>query len=100
MYNYMEALQHMFFKEPACDQLRTELAGIYQTIRKALPQESRKDLLALSDKEDELSDAISLASFIAGFRLAAGITMELSGIPFPFDEPDETNIPDIPNRTS
>jgi hypothetical protein len=78
MYDYMSALQQMFFHEPDCLNLRSEIDYLRQKVKQQLPTEMRREFLSLIDKESELCDSISVASFTAGFRLAIGIATELS----------------------
>ena len=78
MYDYMQALQDKFFQEPAFPELEQQMDQIHQELSQQLDRESRKKLLFLLDSADELQGRISLASFVAGFRLAAGLARELS----------------------
>lgn len=82
MYPYMSELQRVFFQEPACEPLRSELHALYQSIHQQLNRDGQKQLLTLIDKGIELSDEISLASFTAGFHLAASLSNELKSNPF------------------
>ena len=78
MYDYMQALQDKFFQEPAFPELEQQMDQIHRELSQQLDRESRKKLLFLLDSADELQGRISLASFVAGFRLAAGLARELS----------------------
>ena len=78
MYDYMQELQRTFFEEPDCSSLRQEIDILYQKISLLLSEEDHRTLLALVDHESALRDEISFANFIAGFRLASGLAMELS----------------------
>ena len=77
MYEYFRALHQRFFCEP-------DHAAIHQRIeenRKALAEklgpEDRKCLLRVLDAQNSLKNEVSLESFAAGFKLAAGIAREL-----------------------
>lgn len=78
MYDYMQALQDKFFQEPEFPELEQQMDQIHRELSQQLDRESRKKLLFLLDSADELQGRISLASFVAGFRLAAGLARELS----------------------
>jgi hypothetical protein len=78
MYEYMKALQQRFFKVPACEDTHQEINNLRCHLAEQLNKDDRKRLLKLEDLEIELRDDISLASFVAGFRLALGIAKELS----------------------
>ena len=80
MYDYMQALQEKFFSDDVYAEQRQEI----ETLRHELSHMLDKQLLQLVDAESQLRDDITLASFIAGFRLACGIGRELgrtTGIP-------------------
>jgi hypothetical protein len=53
-----------------------------------MTKDDRRKLLKMTDLEIELRDDASLASFVAGFRLAWGIMAELSTEP-PYSFADE-----------
>lgn len=103
MYDYMQELQRTFFREPDCSALREEIHALYKKTAHWLTKEERRDLLALVDKECALRDEISLASFVAGFRLAIGLASELrQERPYSFDEAEEhrayTTLTQQPNQ--
>ena len=77
MYDYMQALQAHFSPETPCVERQTEVIRLHQRLEKGLDRKRRRELLELVDAEARLQDDISLASFIAGFRLACGIAHEL-----------------------
>lgn len=78
MYDYMRALQDKFFQEPEFPELEQQMDQTHRELSQQLDRESRKKLLFLLDSADELQGRISLASFVAGFRLATGLARELS----------------------
>ena len=73
MFDYMHGLQTKFFKEPIFPDLEEEISQFHQDLSHHMDKETRKKLLRLIDTIEELQSRISLASFIAGFRLATGI---------------------------
>ena len=93
MYEYMRGLHQQFFKEPEFPELRQELNELHQELTEDKPKDDRRKLLKLVDMEAELRDEISLASFVAGFRLAWGIIGELSiEPPYSFAEEEEHRV--------
>ena len=78
MFDYMHGLQTKLFKEPIFPDLEEEISQFHQDLSHHMDKETRKKLLRLIDTIEELQSRISLASFIAGFRLATGIAKELS----------------------
>ena len=90
MYEYMRGLHQQFFKEPDFPALRQEINEIHQALTEGRAKPERRKLLKLVDLEAELRDEISLASFVAGFRLAWGIIAELNTEPpYSFAEEEE-----------
>lgn len=90
MFDYMHGLQTKFFKEPIFPDLEEEISQLHQDLSHHMDKETRKKLLRLIDTVGELQSRVSLASFIAGFRLASGIAKELSlEEPYSFDEDEE-----------
>ena len=92
MYEYMRALQRQFFREPDFLELRRELNELHRELTENRPKDERRKL------EAELRDEISLASFVAGFRLAWGIIGELNiEPPYSFAEEEERRMGQLPN---
>jgi len=90
MLDYMRGLQQAFFKEPDCRELYAEIEQIHQELIRQLDKTGCRKLLRLLDAMHELRDRTALANFIAGFRLAAGIAVELGAEkPYSFDEAEE-----------
>lgn len=87
MNDYMRALHQRFFREPAYPKIEAELEETYQSIREKLSRRDREYLLRLADLEIELREEVSLASFIAGFRLGLGIAGEVE--PYSFEDDEE-----------
>ena len=66
MYHYMAALYQRFFQAPDFTELEEEIEQTRQEVR---------------DAQNLLREEISLASFIAGFKLAQEIAKELEVAP-------------------
>ena len=87
-YNYMRALWNRFYDRSIEDKSSNRL---HITLSERLEPEERKLLLRLVDSKNFYTEIISLKSFVAGFRLAGGICMELSGEHYDYDiEEDAT----------
>jgi len=96
MYDYMRALQDKFFQIPKFPELEQQMDQIHRELSQQMGKDTRKKLLCLVDSAEELQERISLASFVAGFRLAAGITRELSfEEPYSFAKEEEQQVRDI-----
>lgn len=91
MYNYMRSLQRQFETKPQFLQdLADEIRQMHKQLSARLETEDRKLLLKLVDMEDLLHSEASLHSFISGYRLACGISKELSEEPeYSFDREEE-----------
>ena len=87
MNDYMKALHQRFFREPELPGLQRELERTQQALREKLARQDRGCLLRLADLEIELREEVSLASFIAGFRLGMGIAGEVE--PYSFEDDEE-----------
>lgn len=87
MNDYMRALHQRFFQKPLCAEQQREIHLARLELRNRLDKPERRTLLRLLDAEALMREKISLASFTAGFKLAAGIAKELEadGI-YSFDE--------------
>ena len=77
MNDYMRALHQRFFREPECADVRREIEGLRRELREQLDRQNREKLLKLVDLGIELREETSLASFMAGFKLAWGLAQEL-----------------------
>lgn len=77
MHEYLQALHRRFFRGPEHTDLHEEIAKLRQELEAELNPSQRKLLLRLLDVEGYLKDDVSLESFVAGFKLAAGIAKEL-----------------------
>lgn len=87
MNDYMRALHQRFFQAPACEEQHREMELTRRELQTRLSKSDRQMLLRLLDAESMMREEIALASFTAGFKLAAGIAKELEadGI-YSFDE--------------
>jgi hypothetical protein len=88
MYEYMKALQQRFFTEPECAETRQEIDEIHRQLVGQMTKDDRRKLLKMTDLQIGLRDDTSLASFVAGFRLAWGIISEMYAEP-PYSFADE-----------
>ena len=77
MYDYMRALEDRFTPEAGNTKRRQELEAKRQAVSALLDKQGRKKLLRLVDAHTAAQEEMALSSFIAGFRLAWGIAMEL-----------------------
>ena len=77
MRDYMRALQERFYTAPD-NKYKAEALALRRELADRLGKQERKLLLRLTDTLDMMTGEISLASFTAGFRLAAGLARELS----------------------
>ena len=77
MYDYMKALEDRFAPPPMNGEQRQELEAKRQAVSALLDKQGRKKLLRLVDAHTAAQEETALNSFIAGFRLAWGIAMEL-----------------------
>ena len=90
MLDYMCGLQAKFFHVPSFPDLEQEIATLHDELVQKMDRADRRKLLELGDLTDELSSRITLASFTAGFKLAAGIAAELGNdSAYSFDEDEE-----------
>ena len=91
MNDYMKALHQRFFRKPNLTELEKEIETARQEVRDCLDKVQRRRLMDLVDGQALLREAISLASFTAGFKLAWGLSKELEadGL-YSFDE-EETD---------
>lgn len=92
MYDYMKSLQRQFCAEPKSEH-KAEAEKLRRELSKRLDRKDRKLVLRLVDAHTMLEEEISLASFIAGFRLAVGLARELSlEEPYSFDREEERRV--------
>lgn len=77
MNDYMRALHRRFFRKPNLTELEKEIETARQDVRDCLDKAQRRRLMDLVDGQALMREAISMASFTAGFKLAWGIAKEL-----------------------
>lgn len=76
MHDYMRTLEDRFNSKQSYEQ-RQQLEAKRQEVSTLLDKQGRKKLLRLVDAHTMAQEEMALASFIAGFRLAWGIAIEL-----------------------
>lgn len=91
MHDYMQALQQRFFRAPRCEDLRMTVEDTCGEFLKRMSDEDKHKLLLIVEFHGCHPDEVSLASFIAGFKLAWGISRELEtdGL-YSYDEEEMT----------
>ena len=77
MHDYMRALQQRFFRKPQCEDLHQTVEETCRELCTRMWEEDKRNLLLIVDSMDAIRDEVSLASFMAGFKLAWGISREL-----------------------
>ena len=87
MYDYMKALQKRFDRQEHSE-LDAQVEYAQVELRRDVDAAGRKKLLRLLDAQNALLVEAKLMSFMAGFKLAAGIAGEL-GAPYSFDTDEE-----------
>ena len=91
MYDYMQALKQRFFRKPRCEELRQTVDITCKELFTRMGDEDKRKLLLIVDSMDAIRDEVSLASVMAGFKLAGGISRELEtdGL-YSYDEEEMT----------
>lgn len=91
MHDYMRALQQRFFQKPQCEEIRQTVDTTSKELFTRMGDEDKRKLLLIVDSTDAIRDEVSLASFMAGFKLAWGISRELEtdGL-YSYDEEEMT----------
>ena len=87
MYDYMKALQKRFDRQEH-SKLDAQIKSAHEELRWDMDAAGRRKLLRLLDAQNALLVEAKLMSFMAGFKLAAGIAGEL-GAPYSFDADEE-----------
>ena len=93
MNDYMQALHQRFFREPERADVWEEIEALRQELRETLQKPERRKLLRLVDAQNLLREETSLASFMAGFKLAWGLAQELEadGL-YSFEDKEEDRV--------
>ena len=85
MLDYMQALRERFVGE--CDRERRQaIHNLRREISQGIRKEYRRKLLRLVDLETALREEYALENFLAGFKLAWGLSRELGE---PYDHPKD-----------
>ena len=87
MYDYMKALQDRFDHQEHTE-LDEQVKCAQEELQRDMDAVGRRKLLRLLDAQNALLVEAKLMSFMAGFKLAAGIAGEL-GAPYSFDTDEE-----------
>ena len=87
MYDYMKALQKRFDHQ-SHPELDTQIEYVREELRRDMDTAGRRKLLRLMDAQNALLVEAKLMSFMAGFKLAAGIAGELRTL-YSFDTDEE-----------
>ena len=87
MYDYMKALQKRFDRQEY-PELAEQIEYAHEELRRDMDAVGRGKLLRLLDAQNTLLAESKLMSFMAGFKLAAGIAGEL-GTPYSFNADEE-----------
>ena len=87
MYDYTKALQKRFGRQ-SHPELDAQIKSAHEELRRDMDAAGRRKLLHLLDAQNALLAESTLMSFMAGFKLAAGIAGEL-GAPYSFDTDEE-----------
>ena len=99
MNDYMTALHQRFYREPDFTELEEEIEQTRQEVRDCLDKLQRRRLMQLVDAQNLLREETSLASFIAGFKLAWGIARELEADDlYSFQKEEEQRVGEIVGR--
>ena len=87
MNDYKRALHQRFFREPNFRELEEDIENTRREVRDFLDKMQRRRLMHMVDTQNLLREETSLASFMAGFKLAWGLNKELEadGL-YSFDE--------------
>ena len=89
MYDYMKALQKRFDRQEH-GELDAQIDYAQVELRRDMDAAGRRKLLRMLDAQNTLLVESKLMSFMAGFKLAAGIAGEL-GAPYSFEADEEQN---------
>ena len=78
MNELMKALYDSFYERLPATQLKDEIERCHQELIERLEKPERKLVLQIIDCKDQISEDLSIDSFIAGFRLAMRLSQELT----------------------
>ena len=78
MNELLKALYDSFYKKLPTTKLKSEIERCHQELIEKLEKPERKLVLQIIDCKDQISEDLSIDSFIAGFRLAWKLSQELN----------------------
>ena len=78
MNEMLKALYDSFYEKLPATQLKVEIERCHQKLIEKLDKSERKLVLQIIDCKDQITEDLSIDSFIAGFRLAWKLSQELN----------------------
>ena len=78
MNEMLNALYDNFYEKLPATQLKAEIECCHQELIEKLSKPERKLVLQIIDCKDQITEDLSIDSFIAGFRLAWKLNQELN----------------------
>ena len=78
MNEMLKALYDSFYEKLPATQLEAEIERCHQELIEKLEKPERKLVLQIIDCKDQIAEDLSIDSFIAGFRLAWKLSLELN----------------------
>ena len=78
MNELLKALYDSFYEKLPATQLKDEIERCHQELIEKLSKPERKLVLQIIDCKDQIAEDLSIDSFIAGFRLAWKLSLELN----------------------
>ena len=78
MNEMLKALYDSFYEKLPATQLKDEIERCHQELIEKLSKPERKLVLQIIDCKDQITEDLSIDSFIAGFRLAWKLSQELN----------------------
>jgi len=78
MNEMLKALYDSFYEKLPATQLKAEIERCHQELIEKLDKPERKLVLQIIECKDQITEDLSIDSFIAGFRLAWKLSQELN----------------------
>ena len=78
MNEMLKALYDSFYEKLPATQLKAEIERCHQELIEKLDKPERKLVLQIIDCKDQITEDLSIDSFIAGFRMAMRLSQELN----------------------
>ena len=78
MNEMLKALYDSFYEKVSATQLKAEIERCHQELIDKLDKPERRLVLQIIDCKDQITEDLSIDSFIAGFRLAWKLSHELN----------------------